>query len=172
MNLWIVLSSLFLSSILFLNCVHQCVLYLYSLVLSDCFHFHYILFCFLHLTDNVTQTAAANGGFAVGEVKGVFGLAVCWKTVSSHGCRDCLEKAANEVRVCLPSGEGRGLNAGCYLRYSTHNFLQNEAGNLHQGISLSLSARLKLLFEIGSLHELSKPSLNIFLELVKFSNKT
>ncbi|KAI8533663.1 hypothetical protein RHMOL_Rhmol10G0026800 [Rhododendron molle] len=58
------------------------------------------------LIDNVTQTAVANGGFAVGQVKGVFGLAVCWKNVSSDGCRDCLEKAANDVRECLPSGEG------------------------------------------------------------------
>lgn len=85
------------------------------------------------LIDNVTQTAVASGGFAVGKVKGVFGLAVCWKTVSSNGCRECLEKAANELRECLPSGEGRGLNAGCYLRYSTQNFLQNGSGNSHHG---------------------------------------
>ncbi|KAF8390449.1 hypothetical protein HHK36_024975 [Tetracentron sinense] len=80
---------------------------------------------------NVTETAVMKGGFGVAQLKGgvveVYGLAQCWKTVSEEGCRDCLEKAGNEVRGCVPAREGRGLNAGCYLRYSTQNFLNDGA---------------------------------------------
>ncbi|CAK9161780.1 unnamed protein product [Ilex paraguariensis] len=74
------------------------------------------------LIENVTEIAVLDGGFGVFEMKGVYGLAQCWKTVSKDGCRECLEKAGQEVRGCLPSREGRGLNAGCYLRYSTVKF--------------------------------------------------
>ncbi|XP_059639962.1 cysteine-rich receptor-like protein kinase 42 [Cornus florida] len=90
------------------------------------------------LVDNVTRIAAANKGFGVVEAKGVFGLAQCWKTVSRDGCRECLEKAGKEVRKCVPSKEGRGLNAGCYLRYSTEKFYNDEAEevNKHSGNSL------------------------------------
>ncbi|KAL6960565.1 hypothetical protein U1Q18_038328 [Sarracenia purpurea var. burkii] len=83
------------------------------------------------LVANLTRAAVLNGGFAVGEAKGVYGLAQCWKTVSSDGCRDCLEKAADQVRGCVPSGEGRGLNAGCYLRYSTTKFYNDGAESLN-----------------------------------------
>ncbi|XP_059647493.1 cysteine-rich receptor-like protein kinase 42 isoform X1 [Cornus florida] len=90
------------------------------------------------LIDNLTQTAVSNGGFAVMEVKGVYGLAQCWKSVSSDGCRDCLAKAAKEVTNCAPSREGRGLNAGCFLRYSTDKFYSNgaEEVNKHSGVSV------------------------------------
>ncbi|THF97036.1 hypothetical protein TEA_020460 [Camellia sinensis var. sinensis] len=77
---------------------------------------------FEEVISDVIQEAVVNGGFAVGKEKGVYGLAQCWRSVSSGGCRDCLEKAAGEVRRCVPSREGRGLNAGCYLRYSTVKF--------------------------------------------------
>lgn len=75
-----------------------------------------------YLVGNLTKFAVSNKGFGVMEVKGVFGLAQCWNTVSSDGCRKCLEKAGRGVRGCLPSREGRGLNAGCYLRYSDKKF--------------------------------------------------
>ncbi|XP_061348804.1 cysteine-rich receptor-like protein kinase 42 isoform X2 [Gastrolobium bilobum] len=66
------------------------------------------------------------GGFSVGEVEGVYALAQCWNTVGSDGCRDCLMKAGKEVKGCLPKREGRALNAGCYLRYSTEKFYNEE----------------------------------------------
>ncbi|KAK9272313.1 hypothetical protein L1049_002684 [Liquidambar formosana] len=85
------------------------------------------------VVDNVTETAVLNGGFAVAKVDGgdmgVYALAQCWKTVSSDGCRACLEKASNGVRGCLPSKDGRGLNAGCYLRYSTEKFYHDGEEN-------------------------------------------
>ncbi|CAL5368213.1 unnamed protein product [Camellia sinensis] len=89
------------------------------------------------LVVNLTSVAVENGGFAVGEVKGVFGLAQCWNTLSRDGCRECLEKAANELRGCVPSSEGRGLNAGCYLRYSTTKFFDVGNQNLKHGSGAS-----------------------------------
>ncbi|TKY63227.1 Cysteine-rich receptor protein kinase 42 [Spatholobus suberectus] len=81
------------------------------------------------VVDSVANMAVAkggSGGFAVGEVKGVYALAQCWNTVGSDGCRECLRKAGREVRGCLPKREGRALNAGCYLRYSTQKFYSEE----------------------------------------------
>lgn len=78
--------------------------------------------------DRVALMAVAKGGgFAVGEVEGVYALAQCWNTVGTEGCRDCLRKGGKELRGCLPKRDGRALNAGCYLRYSTEKFY-NEQG--------------------------------------------
>ncbi|KAL8471294.1 hypothetical protein ACS0TY_028808 [Phlomoides rotata] len=88
------------------------------------------------LIDNLTATAVVNGRYAVRESKGVFGLAECWNTVSREGCRACLAKARREIRGCLPSREGRALNSGCYLRYSTEKFYSNQTQTSHNsGIS-------------------------------------
>lgn len=78
---------------------------------------------------NVTTAAVKNGGLGVAGVDGVEGayaLAQCWKTVSSDGCKACLEKAATAVGGCTPKQEGRAMNAGCYLRYSTEKFYADE----------------------------------------------
>ncbi|XP_027073599.1 cysteine-rich receptor-like protein kinase 42 isoform X1 [Coffea arabica] len=74
------------------------------------------------LIDKVTSVALKNGGFAVKGLNGVFGLAQCWKTLSEQGCKECLTKASRNAIGCLPSREGRGMDAGCYLRYSTVKF--------------------------------------------------
>lgn len=82
---------------------------------------------------NVTRGAVGNKGFAVAEVKGVYALAQCWKSVESDGCKECLEKAGKAViNECFPKREGRGLNAGCYLRYSTEKFY-NDNGQAQNG---------------------------------------
>lgn len=78
------------------------------------------------VVETVTRTAMAKDGFGIGEVNGLFGLAQCWGSVESDGCRVCLEKAKREIGSCLPSREGRALNAGCYLRYSTVKFYNDE----------------------------------------------
>lgn len=78
--------------------------------------------------NNVTRTAVEKEGFGVGGEGGggggvgAYALAQCWKTVDKKGCRDCLANAESTVRRCLPGSQGRALNAGCYLRYSTHKF--------------------------------------------------
>ncbi|KAF8408272.1 hypothetical protein HHK36_007421 [Tetracentron sinense] len=98
--------------------------------------------------DNVTESAVRNGGFGVAEVKGgvirVYALAQCWKTVGKEGCKSCLEKAGKEVRGCVPGSEGRGLNAGCYLRYSTEKFYndmaetEDDAGLSEKGVVIAI----------------------------------
>ncbi|XVF14071.1 hypothetical protein REPUB_Repub09cG0025200 [Reevesia pubescens] len=76
---------------------------------------------------NVTRIALRNGGFGVVEVDGVYALAQCWQSVPVERCRQCLQKAEKAVRGCVPKEEGRGMNTGCYLRYSTQKFY-NEGG--------------------------------------------
>jgi len=76
--------------------------------------------------------AGDGGGFSVGEVEGVYALVQCWKTLGIDECRDCLSNAVKKVRGCLPNSEGRVLNAGCYLRYSTHKFF-SERGEANDG---------------------------------------
>lgn len=80
------------------------------------------------VVESMVENAVAKGGFAVGEVMGVYALAQCWNTVGSDGCRECLRKAGREIRGCLPKREGRALNTGCYLRYSTHKFYNERGG--------------------------------------------
>ncbi|KAG9130131.1 hypothetical protein Leryth_019949 [Lithospermum erythrorhizon] len=75
------------------------------------------------LIDNVTSSAlGSGGGYAVRGSKGVYGLAQCWKTLSKSGCEDCLRKAGQDLKTCLPKREGKALYTGCYLRYSTSKF--------------------------------------------------
>ena len=90
------------------------------------------------LVENLAQLALSNNGFGVMGQKGVFGLAQCWERLSKEECRICLNKAKTEAKGCLPSPEGRSMNAGCFLRYSTHRFFNDDliadggnSGNLH-----------------------------------------
>lgn len=77
---------------------------------------------------NVSAVAPKNKGFAVfeeaggGGVAGVYALAQCWNTLSENGCSECLENAMNKARNCTPGDEGRAMNAGCFMRYSTQRF--------------------------------------------------
>ena len=103
------------------------------------------------VVDTVALMAVTTGGgFAVGEVEGVYALAQCWNTVGSDGCRNCLRKAGKEVRGCLPNREGRALNAGCYLKYSTEKFYNEEGaaegGNGKQVLWLLFSVKVFVLF--------------------------
>lgn len=91
----------------------------------------------------VTSLAVKNSGFGVAEVKGggVFGLAQCWETVGESGCRECLTKASSEVGKCGASREGRILNTGCYLRYSTEKFYaKTESGgsSISKGVIIAI----------------------------------
>ncbi|KAG8384849.1 hypothetical protein BUALT_Bualt04G0161200 [Buddleja alternifolia] len=96
------------------------------------------------LVDRLIVSAVGNRGYAVRGSRGVFGLAQCWNTVSRDGCSACLEKARREVRACLPSREGRALNTGCYLRYSTERFYSNRTGQANQNSGSSRTRALAI----------------------------
>ncbi|KAK4744355.1 hypothetical protein SAY87_010667 [Trapa incisa] len=87
---------------------------------------------------NVTTTAVSNRSYAVageedtgGGNLGAYALAQCWSTVSNSGCRACLEDAVSKIKGCLPGTDGRAMNAGCFLRYSTNRFynIPNKGGS-------------------------------------------
>ncbi|KAB5537529.1 hypothetical protein DKX38_015062 [Salix brachista] len=83
----------------------------------------------LDLVKNLSVQAPKNDGFFVGSVDrgnvSVFGLAQCWEFVNGSACETCLTNAASKIGICAPKDEGRVLNAGCYLRYSTQKFYDN-----------------------------------------------
>uniref|UniRef100_A0A2N9J1G5 Protein kinase domain-containing protein n=1 Tax=Fagus sylvatica TaxID=28930 RepID=A0A2N9J1G5_FAGSY len=78
---------------------------------------------------NVIDTAVANEGYALkggrGGVEAVYAMAQCWKTMDSKRCKECLFDAGSKMRQCAPATDGRAMNAGCYLRYSTEKFFSN-----------------------------------------------
>ncbi|KAL9256490.1 Cysteine-rich receptor-like protein [Drosera capensis] len=84
------------------------------------------------VVEKVTKIALGNEGFGVGSilggggVEGVYAMAQCWRTVDVAGCKACLRKAGEEVKGCAASREGRAMNAGCYLRYSTQKFYNRD----------------------------------------------
>uniref|UniRef100_A0ACD5YKB6 Uncharacterized protein n=1 Tax=Avena sativa TaxID=4498 RepID=A0ACD5YKB6_AVESA len=78
---------------------------------------------------NVTKATRRNG-YAVGSAEAggarAFVLAQCWESLSITACDQCLEAASDAVlQTCVPAMEGRALNTGCYLRYSTQLFWNN-----------------------------------------------
>ncbi|KAG8481694.1 hypothetical protein CXB51_026573 [Gossypium anomalum] len=88
---------------------------------------------------NVTSIALRKGRFGTVGVDGIYALAQCWESLTPEGCRQCLQNASMSVRRCMPGDEGRALNAGCYLRYSTRKFY-NEGGDSadDHGISIGV----------------------------------
>ncbi|KAI3981511.1 hypothetical protein MKX01_007438, partial [Papaver californicum] len=101
------------------------------------------------LIHNVTRIAIENNGFGVSDIRSglatVYSMAQCWKPLSSHNCKECLDEAAQEIRNCTPSIEGRSLNAGCYLRYSTTKFystvneITKSAGFAKLGVAIAIA---------------------------------
>ncbi|KAK9276321.1 hypothetical protein L1049_005852 [Liquidambar formosana] len=85
----------------------------------------------IELVRNLRAEAPKNGGFFVGSVSNgnlsVYGLVQCWELVNGSACEKCLANSLSMIGSCLPKEEGRVLNAGCYLRYSTQRFYNNSA---------------------------------------------
>ena len=59
----------------------------------------------------------------------VYGLAQCWEFVKGRACEECLANATSRIGLCPPKEEGRVLNAGCFLRYSTQKFYDNSTSD-------------------------------------------
>lgn len=91
----------------------------------------------LELARNMRVEGPKNDGFFTGFVNNgnltVYGLAQCWKFVNGSACVNCLENAVSRIGPCPPKVEGRALNAGCYLRYSTTRFYNNSASDAPSG---------------------------------------
>ncbi|XVF43961.1 hypothetical protein PTKIN_Ptkin02bG0082600 [Pterospermum kingtungense] len=105
----------------------------------------------MQLVRNLSVEAPKNDGFLVGSVSrgnvSVYGLAQCWKLVNGSACEGCLANAFSMITSCLPKEEGRVLNAGCYLRYSTQKFYYNPtlpsvAGNPGRKLAIILATTL------------------------------
>nr|DAD34527.1 TPA_asm: hypothetical protein HUJ06_005167 [Nelumbo nucifera] len=81
------------------------------------------------LLDRVVKIAVTNHGYGDGSERwgsgSVFALANCWKTLNEESCLSCLQNAATNILTCLPSTEGRAVDAGCFLRYSDYKFLND-----------------------------------------------
>ncbi|KAM3706316.1 hypothetical protein ACJW31_03G144100 [Castanea mollissima] len=98
------------------------------------------------LVMNLRVESPKSDGFSVGFVTNenvtVYGLAQCWEFVNGTACEDCLANAVSKIRSCTPKEEGKVLNAGCYLKYSTKNFYSNSTQpviNSNQGSKLAIA---------------------------------
>jgi len=76
-----------------------------------------------NLSRQLIRNASANNGYAVGSIDGsLYGLAQCWVSLVTGSCETCLTAAQNQLLTCPPRIEGRGLEAGCFMRYSNYSF--------------------------------------------------
>ncbi|KAK1301477.1 Cysteine-rich receptor-like protein kinase 3 [Acorus calamus] len=85
------------------------------------------------LVRNLSSQALKNDGFFVGSVgeggnSTAYGLAQCWEFVNKSGCAECLADAVTKIGSCFPKKEGRVLNSGCFMMYSTIRFYNNSGG--------------------------------------------
>ncbi|XP_057854629.2 cysteine-rich receptor-like protein kinase 2 [Cryptomeria japonica] len=80
------------------------------------------------LLAKVRSKALKNEGFATDEISAnglstaIYGLAMCRRTLTTNSCDVCLQHATLLAERCFSLQDGRGLDAGCYLRYSTLPF--------------------------------------------------
>ncbi|KAL8150128.1 hypothetical protein V2J09_019936 [Rumex salicifolius] len=67
-----------------------------------------------------------------------YALANCWETLNGSACMECLQNASTLATGCLAAAEGRGLMAGCFLRYSDFDFLNKATtkGNLKKVVTV------------------------------------
>ncbi|XP_042487141.1 cysteine-rich receptor-like protein kinase 3, partial [Macadamia integrifolia] len=91
----------------------------------------------IQLVKNLSAQAPNNGGFFVGYVdrgnSTAYGLAQCWEYLNASSCSSCLRNGVSRIVSCLPNGEGRVLNSGCYMRYSTQKFYDNSTSDAAGG---------------------------------------
>ncbi|KAG5050742.1 hypothetical protein JHK87_002940 [Glycine soja] len=117
----------------------------------------------VELVRNLSIEAPKNEGFFVGYVSQrnvtVYGLAQCWKFMNGSACQNCLVEAVTRIDSCASKAEGKALNAGCYLRYSTHNFYNSSNNNVphenqgHKNLAIIVavaSASLALLLIVAT----------------------
>ncbi|XP_059068946.1 cysteine-rich receptor-like protein kinase 2 [Cryptomeria japonica] len=57
----------------------------------------------------------------------IYGLAFCLCSIQEDSCKNCLSIAQENINKCFPRSEGRALDAGCYLRYSSEPFFPSNS---------------------------------------------
>ncbi|GLJ51901.1 hypothetical protein SUGI_1102560 [Cryptomeria japonica] len=57
----------------------------------------------------------------------IYGLAFCVRSLEEDSCKSCLNIAQGNINKCFPNSEGRAIDAGCYLRYSSEPFFPSNA---------------------------------------------
>ncbi|THU65670.1 hypothetical protein C4D60_Mb05t06080 [Musa balbisiana] len=72
--------------------------------------------------DLTIATPRISGFFAAAERGGVFAVAQCVETVNEEGCAQCLTVADVNIEGCPPDTDGRAVDAGCFMRYSSKSF--------------------------------------------------
>ncbi|KAI3722971.1 hypothetical protein L2E82_34220 [Cichorium intybus] len=81
----------------------------------------------------------------------IYAIGQCVKNVSHAICKDCLSTAYNNLYGCLPAGEGRAINVGCFMRYSENPFFQdNQTINLVPLLVEGSSNRSRIIVGISS----------------------
>ncbi|KAI9111857.1 hypothetical protein K1719_017547 [Acacia pycnantha] len=110
----------------------------------------------MELVRNLSVEAPKNDRFFAGFVRRsnvtVYGLAQCWEFVNGSACERCLAEAVKNISSCTPKEEGRVLNAGCFMRYSTQKFYDNITSpfNRNEGNSSSSVMMLATVSSAGS----------------------
>ncbi|XP_058098017.1 cysteine-rich receptor-like protein kinase 2 isoform X3 [Magnolia sinica] len=101
------------------------------------------------LRDLTVATPRINGYFGAARREGaggavVYGVAQCVETASETGCGDCLRVAYGNIQRCPPDGNGRGVDAGCFLRYSDKEFFSlNQTVDIERFLTGKSSKRKK-----------------------------
>ncbi|URE05929.1 hypothetical protein MUK42_21546 [Musa troglodytarum] len=86
--------------------------------------------------DLTSATPRISGFFAAAERDGVFAAAQCVETVNEEGCSQCLTVADANIEGCPPDTDGRAVDAGCFMRYSSKSFFPaNQTVDLSQFLS-------------------------------------
>ncbi|XP_059069680.1 cold-responsive protein kinase 1-like [Cryptomeria japonica] len=84
------------------------------------------------ITDLCAATPRTNEYFAAVTRQGpsnttIYGLAFCLRSLQTDSCQKCLTIAQENIIKCFPRSEGRAVDAGCYMRYSSKPFFQSNA---------------------------------------------
>ncbi|XP_059068948.1 cysteine-rich receptor-like protein kinase 2 [Cryptomeria japonica] len=84
------------------------------------------------ISDLCTATPRLKYYFAAGTRQGpsnttIYGLAFCLRSLQEDSCKSCLNIAQRNINKCFPHSEGRAIDAGCYLRYSSEPFFPSNA---------------------------------------------
>ncbi|XP_020585399.1 cysteine-rich receptor-like protein kinase 2 isoform X2 [Phalaenopsis equestris] len=80
------------------------------------------------LLQDLSSATPKIAGYFVDEIRGgVYAVAQCAPTVSKSVCADCLQVAYKNIKGCLPSSEGRAIDAGCFMRYSGSTFFSTNS---------------------------------------------